>query len=50
MSHSYAHAWGRGARAARLFGRLAIPPFWRGKKYRKAWENGFRRIIACRSI
>lgn len=38
---SYVHAWQRGYRAAVWFGRLAIRPVWRGKKYRQAWDHGY---------
>ena len=38
---SYAAAWWDGYRSGlRLF---HIRPFWRGKKYLKAWDNGFYR-------
>lgn len=49
MSHSgYSHAWATGHRAGRLFGHLAIMPFWRGRKYSEAWMNGWKRgLIVC---
>lgn len=38
MSH-YQHAWesGRSARGYIFY----VRPFWRGRKYLKAWDNGF---------
>ena len=38
MSHGYAHAWWAGFRSWPV----TLYPFWRGKKYRKAWDNGRR--------
>lgn len=38
---SYAHAWWLGYVASLRW--FYIRPFWRGKKYLKAWDNGFKR-------
>lgn len=43
----YGEAFDRGQLAGARWGRFAIAPFWRGRKYRRAWLHGWELGRQC---